>query len=147
VHEADGAVNRIDEVNRAAIGDVNPEAKAWLIANQTIRVLETFVSAHRRADDGDIFAMDLLRRYEREISEPMFVADSPMHSVQARERFRFVVGYLDARHAQGETVNSLGQRLQLRELFSRKLTSAHLGDVVVRVVRVVVVWTGCRLPA
>jgi hypothetical protein len=43
-------------------------------------------------------------------------------------------------------VNDLGQRIQRRELFSRKLTFVHLPDVVVRVVRVVVV-TGGRLPA
>ena len=148
VDEANGAANRIDEINRAAIGDVNAETNATLICNQPVAVLETFVSANRRADKGDIFSMDLLRGKERQIGEPVFAADFPMHSVQPRESLRLVVRHLDPRDAQRKPVNDLGERVQRRELFSRKLTLVHLPDVVVRVVRVVVlVWIGGRLPA
>ena len=92
--------------------------------------------------------MDLLRGKERQISEPVFATDFSMHSVQPRESLRLVVRHLDPRDAQRKPVNDLGKRVQRRELFSQKLTLAHLGDVVVRVVRVVVlVWIGGRLPA
>jgi hypothetical protein len=146
--QANGVANGIDEINRAAIGDVNAETNATLTCNQSVAVLETFVSANRGIDKGDIFSMNLLRGNERQISDPVFAADFPVHSVQPRERFRLIVRHLETRDAQRETVNDLGQRLQRRELFSRKLTLAHLPDVVVRVVRVVVlVGTGGRLPA
>ena len=71
-----------------------------------------------------------------------------MHPVEPREGFRLIVRHLDARHAQRESVDNLGQRLQWRELFSRALNLVHFGDVVVRVVRVVVlVGMGGLLPA
>jgi hypothetical protein len=146
MHETNRAANRINEKNRTAISNVNAEADAALTGNQSVAVLETFVSANCRIDQGDIFSMDLPRGHERQISEPVSAADFSMHCIQAREGFRLVVRELDARDTQRETMNDLGQRIQRRELFSRKLTFVHLPDVVVRVVRVVVV-TGGRLPA
>jgi len=53
---------------------------------------------------------------------------------------------LDSGHAKREAVNYAGQRIERREVFDRKRTAAHLLPVV-RVVRVVVVVTGGRMPA
>jgi hypothetical protein len=126
MHEANGAANWIYQEDCTAIGDVNAEANAALISDQSIAILETFASANLRIDEGDLFSMDLLGGDEGPISEPVFAANFPMHSVQPRESFRLVVRHLDPRDTQCETVNDPGQRLQRRELFSRELTLTHL---------------------
>ena len=82
--------------------------------------------------------MDLLGGNERHVSETMFAANFPMNAVKPRKRFRFVVRHLDAGYAQREAMNDARQNTQRWKLFSRKLTIAHLPEVVVRVVRVVV---------
>ena len=94
------------------------------------------------------FSMNLLRRNKRHSREAMFAPDLPMNSVEPRQGFRLVVGHLDARHPQREPMDHARQRTYSRELLSRKLTAAHLGEIVVRVVVVVDRMTaGCRLPA
>ena len=74
----------------------------------------------------------------------MFSPDLPMNAVQSRKSFRFIMRHLDTRDTQSETMNDLGQRTERRKLFSRKLTRAHLPEVV-RVVRLVS--TRVRVPA
>jgi hypothetical protein len=138
MHQANGAATRIGEKNRAAISDVDAQANAALIRDQSIVVLETFVSTDGCIDDTNLFSVDLLRGNERQLSETVFAADFPMHAVQPGERFRFVLRHLEAGHAQRESVNDARQCAQGLKLFSRKLTVAHLPEVVVRVVVVLV---------
>ena len=61
-----------------------------------------------------------------------------MHAIQPGQRVRFVVRHLKPRHPQGETVDEATDRANRRELFSSALRFAHLPEVVVRVVVVVV---------
>ncbi len=91
--------------------------------------------------------MHLLRSNERHPGKTMFAADFSMDAVQPRERFRFAVRHFEAGHPHREAVDNVRQPAQHRKMFSRKLTVAHLPEVVVRVVRVVRVVTGGRLPA
>ena len=151
VDESNGAANRIDQKCRATIGDVNAETNPALVGDQPVALLETFAFADLRINDTDLFSMNLPGRNERHAGQTMFVTDFPMDLIETRERFRLVVRHLDAGHAQGEPVNDALQCTQRRELFSQKLTLAHLPEGIVRVVRVVVVVVrlgmGGRFPA
>ena len=148
MHQANRAPNRIDQINRAAIGHVNAEAKAALIRDQAIAAVEAFVPRWGGPDHSDVISMHLLRGDERSGTEAGLGSDLAMDAVQAGERLRFVVRHLDPGHAQSEPMHDLGPRAERRKLFSRKLTFAHLLPVVVRVVVVrVLVSTGGRLPA
>lgn len=140
--------HRIDQINRATVRDVNAKAHAALICDQPVATLEACILRRRRFDNSDVISMHLLRGNERRVADSMLAPDFPMHAIQPGERLRFIVRHLDPRHAQGEPVRDLRQRAQRGKLFSRKLTFAHLLPVVFRVVvRVVVCWTGGRLPA
>jgi hypothetical protein len=105
MHQANGAANRIDEENGTAIGNVDAQANAVLIGDQSIAVLEAFVSPGGRLDNSDLVPVDLLRGDEWHISETTLAANFPVDAVQARERFRLVVRHLEVRHAQGESVH------------------------------------------
>ena len=146
MHQPNRAPDRIDQISRAAIGDVNAKANAALICDQPIATLEVFVS-HRVCDDSDVISMHLLRRDERRGGDAALGSDLAMHAIQPRECFRFVVRHFNPRHAQGETMHELRQRAERGKSFSRTLTFAHLLPVVVRVVVRVLVSTGGRLPA
>lgn len=76
----------------------------------------------------------------------MFFSDFAVISVQASERFRLIARNLDTRDTQSESVSDARQRVQRGKLFGQPLSRAHLPEVV-RVVRVLVVWTGCLSPA
>ena len=60
---------------------------------------ETFVFADRRIDNGNLLAVDLLGSDERHVRDAVFGPDFPMNPVEPRERLRFIVRHLDARHA------------------------------------------------
>ena len=134
MHQPDRAEALIDQINRAAIGNVNAEANAALICDQAIATFEAFVLRHCAVDKSDAISVNLLRGNKRSGAESMLSSNFPMNAIEARERFRLVERHLDARHPQGETVNDPGQRAQRWELFSRKLPLVHLPEVVVRVV-------------
>src|SRR6476646_9783881 len=97
--ETDRGPNRIDQVNRATVGNVNSQANSALIRNDSVAVGETLVRRKRRVNDGDLFPVDLLRGDKRFFSEAMLVTNLTMNFVQPRERLRFVVRHLNARHA------------------------------------------------
>jgi hypothetical protein len=146
--EADRAADRIDEKGCAAIGHVNTETNAALIRDQPIASIETFVARHGCIDHANFLSVDLLRGDERDRPKTMFMADRAVNSVQPRQSFRLVVRHLEAGDAEGEPVDDARQPAERRKLFSPRLSVAHFGDVVVRVVVVVVlVWIGGRLPA
>ena len=118
MHQPDRTEALIDQINRAAIGDVNTEANAALICDQAITTVETFVRRGRLTDNADTRTVHLLRGYEWRLAEPVFSSNFPMDAVQSSQRFHFVVRHLDAGNTQRETVNDAGERLKGRELFS-----------------------------
>ena len=148
MHQANRIAHRIDQINRAAIGDVDAKANAALICDEAIATFKTFVPGDAGIDNSNSISVNLLCGSKRHGGEPMPAEDLPMNAIQPRERFRLVVGHLDPGHAQGETMSDLRQSAERRKSFSRKLIFVHLLPVVVRVVRVVVlIWAGGRLPA
>ena len=145
--EADGRRFRIDNVNGAAVGHVNAKANTALICDQAITAVKTGPDGSGLIDHTDALAVHLLRGNERRLAESISFPNFPMNAVQASERLRLVVRHLDAGDTQGETVSQIGPRAERRELLSRELACVHLPEPVVRVVRVVVFWTGCLSPA
>ena len=138
MHQSDNKANGVDEIDGAAIRHIDSETNATLVCNQSIAGVETFVLTDRPIDHTDSRTVHLLSRQERCAAKSIFLPDFSMDAIERRERFRFVARHLDAGHTQRETVNDIRPRLERREFLSRKLTVAHLPEVVVRVVRVVV---------
>ena len=103
--ETDRGPNRIDQVNRATVGNVNAQANSALVRNGSVAVGETLVRGKRRVNDGDLFPVDLLRSDKRFFSQAMLVPNLAMNFVQPRERLGFVVRHPNSRNAQRETVN------------------------------------------
>src|SRR5213075_791749 len=93
-------VDRIDDENGAAIGNINAEANAGLICNQAITTLETFVHCDRLMDNANAVSVHLLRRNERRAAEPMCSSDFTVNAVQPSERLQFIVRHLNLRDAQ-----------------------------------------------
>ena len=147
--KSDGALLRIDKVERATIRDVNTETDAGLIGHEAIAILETFVLRDRRIDRCDLTAMNLLSGDERHRCDTMFAPDLAMNPIESCEHLHLIMRHLDARDTESKPVNKFRERTQRRKFLNRKLTLVHLPDVVVRVVRVVVVLAGIggRLPA
>ena len=106
MHQPNRSLHLIEEINRAAICDVNAKANARLIGDQAITTFKTFVPGHRRIDNGDVISMHLPRGHERRGRESMPAADFPMNTIEAGERFCFVMRHADARNPQGESVRN-----------------------------------------
>ena len=64
MHESDCRRFWIDDVNRAAVRNVNAEANAALICNDTIAAGKTFPRFNRSIHDRDLVAMNLLRGHK-----------------------------------------------------------------------------------
>ncbi len=122
--------HRIDQINRATICDVDPEANGPLIGDQSVTTVEAFVRRHVVVDYADTVSMHLLGSYERRLAESMRRAYFAVNAVEPREHLCLVVRYVKTGDTQCETMNDAVQRAERRELFSRKLTCVHLLEVV-----------------
>jgi hypothetical protein len=122
MNEADGVPHRINQVDRATIGDVDAQADARLVRDQAIAAVEATAGIGRLVYNSDVIAVDLFRRDEWRTSESLLGADLPMHPVEPTERFRFISKHVDTRDTPGERVHHAGQRGQSAESFSRKRT-------------------------
>lgn len=137
MHKPDRTEALIDQINRAAIGNVNAETDAALICDQPIATFEAFALRHRAIDNRDAISVDLPRGNERRRTESMLRPDFAMNTVQTRASLRLLVRHLETGDTQGEAVNDIGERTQRWEMFRRNLAGVHLPDGVARVVRVV----------
>lgn len=108
MHQPDRTEALIDQINRAAIGDINTEANVALICDQAIATLEAFVPGNCIIDNSNSITVHLLRRNERRGTESMLPSNFQMNAVQSRKRFRFIMRHLNARDTQSETMNDLG---------------------------------------
>jgi hypothetical protein len=96
----------VDQVNRAAISYVNPEADIALIGNQPIATFETVITGGNRIDPRDLVSMNLAHRNEFSITQAKNLPRLPMHLVEVFQDSRFVMRQLDSRHAPDEPVNT-----------------------------------------
>jgi len=130
--QADRLPNGIDQINRAAIGDVNTQANAGLVCDQAVTAVNAFIIRDWFIENADAIPMNLLRRYERRPAQSGANPYLTMNRIQPGQRLCLVVRNLHARETRRKTVNHFRPRRQRRELLSRKLTRLHL-LVVVRV--------------
>ncbi len=120
MHQPDSTPTSIDEINRAAIRDINPETNITLICDEAVAIFETAIAGERRIEHGDLVAMNLPRRSKRAFLQAKLAPGAAMHLVEVREDGRFVVRQLDAGHTSHETVRHI-ELLQRAKPLERKL--------------------------
>jgi hypothetical protein len=104
MHQADHRLFWIDKINGAAIGNVNAKRDLSQIRYDSIATGEFFVARHRKIDNRDLVAMDLLRSQERPIGHSNLASDLPMNTVEPAKRFSFIVRNVDAGNTFDERV-------------------------------------------
>src|SRR6478609_9171603 len=109
----------VDQVNRAAVSYVNPEADFALIGNQPIATFETAISGNR-IDSCDLVSVNLAHRNEFSITQAKNLARLPMHLVEVFQDNRFVMRQLNSRNTPYEPVVTTGT-FQRGKCFDRQL--------------------------
>src|SRR5205085_8067165 len=110
--EANHFPDGVSEINSATIGDINAEAKAGPIRDQTVAAFQTGALASLLVDNADPISVHLLRGNERRGTKPLFAPDFAVNTVQSRERLDFVARHFDTGNAQGEPVSKPGERTE-----------------------------------
>ena len=94
----------VDQVNRAAISYVNPEAEFALVGNQPIATFETVITGGNRIDPRDPVSMNLPHRNKFSITQAENLPRLPMHLVEIFQHSRFVMRQFDSRNAPYKSV-------------------------------------------
>src|SRR4029077_11829030 len=113
----------VDQINRAAVSHVNPEADFALIGNQPIATFETAISGRNRIDPRDLVSVNLAHRNEFLITPTKNLPPLPMHLVEVFQDKRFVMRQLNSRNTSDEPVVTTGT-FQRGKCFDRP---AHSG--------------------
>src|SRR5438132_10142246 len=111
---------RINNVNRAAVGDVNAEHDTTLITDDAIAAWKMFVLAAATAckiDNCDFISMNLLGREQRPVADADCIANSAMRRIQPLQHFDFIMRYIDAWNSLRKSVTTDSDRAQRRKLF------------------------------
>src|SRR6476660_5232367 len=96
----------VDQVNRAAVSYVNPEADIALIGNQPIAPFETAITGRNRIDSCDLVSVNLAHRNEFSITQAKSLPRLPMHLVEVFQDNRFIMRQLDSRNTPHESVKT-----------------------------------------
>jgi len=81
--ETDGWRIWIDNVNSAAVSDMNAERDTRLICNEAVAAGEMLILVNRSIDNCDLVAMNLFGGKQRPIADSNRVSDFPMHCVES----------------------------------------------------------------
>ena len=111
----------IDNVNRAAIGNVNAERDFFLVRNQSVATGEFFVARRPKIDHCDFVAVNLLRGQQRPIDYPNLAARFAMSGVESFQHFGFVVRNIDAGNSLDKGVAANLDCGEGRKKFNRSL--------------------------
>ena len=124
----------IDNVNRAAVGDMNSECDPGLSCNETIAPREMFVRLDRCIDNFNLVSVNLFGSEQRPTIHPDGAANFAMNCVQSPQRFGFVVRNINACDSLGEDVPGNSARIDRRKTLDWKLLhdSRHTGSEVSR---------------
>ncbi len=114
--EADSGPSLINEVNSAAIRDVDPETNIRLVCDQPVTPGKAFAALQWSIDNPDAVSMHLFRRHERTFPYRVGGAHLSMNFVQPSQRFGFISLHVDAGHTCGESMPNFPERAQRREL-------------------------------
>ena len=81
--ETDGWRIWIDNVNSAAVSDMNAERNSRLICNEAVAAGEMLILVNRSIDNCDLVAMNLFGGKQRPIADSNRVSNFPMHCVES----------------------------------------------------------------
>ena len=81
--ETDGWRIWIDNVNSAAVSDMNAERDTRLICNEAVAAGEMLILVNRSIDNCDLVAMNLFGGKQRPIADSNRVSNFPMHCVES----------------------------------------------------------------
>ena len=119
---------RIDNVNRAAVGDVNAQRDTRLIGDDAVAAGKMLVLAADTAaatlckiDNCDFISMNLLGREQRPIAHADCIANSAMRGIKPLQYFGFIMGNVDVGNSLRENVTTDLDRAQRRKLFERQI--------------------------
>jgi hypothetical protein len=121
VDESDRRRFWIDNVNRAAIGDVNPENNLLLVGDQPIASGEHVIGVNRMIDNRDFIAVDLLCSEQRPISDSDLATKLAMSRIQSPKGLGFVVRNINAWNARDKTVTNIWNRRERWKVFEPRL--------------------------
>ena len=83
MHQSDSRRFWIDNVNSAAVSDMNAERDTRLICNEAVAAGEMLILVNRSIDNCDLVAMNLFGGKQRPIADSNRVSDFPMHCVES----------------------------------------------------------------
>jgi hypothetical protein len=90
-----------------------------LIAEQTVAAGKAAVRAHGPIDHRQSMAVHLFCREEFVICQAKSGTHFSMHSIEPRQRFRFVVAHINASHPPDESMAKEIRRFQRGKSFNR----------------------------
>ncbi len=114
------AANRVHEINRTAVCDVDAQPDATLICDESITAREGFVALLRR-DHGNFPTVNLFSGDKGRVPSSNLRTDRAVHFIKPSQRLGFVLSDIDARDARGETVHDSFKLRQGRKLFGRQV--------------------------
>jgi hypothetical protein len=114
----------IDNVNRAAVGDVNAEHDTALIGDDAIAAREKFVIAADTAcsiDNCDFVSMNLLGGEYGPIADADCIPNFPVRCIEPLQRFDFIMRHVDAWNSLRKSVTTDSDRAKRGKLLERRL--------------------------
>ena len=119
MNETNGAAILVDQVNRAAISDVNAKADVVLVRDQPVASFEAAIGVDYRINDGDVITVNLPGRNKFPVSHPKRLPRLPMYLVEILQHSSFVVRHLNSRDTTDKSMTAAGG-LQCRKYFDRQ---------------------------
>lgn len=125
MNKAETTAHRIDQINGAAIGDVDSKANVRLIGDQPIAFAEAKIFVERMIGYGNSVSVNLFCGEKGKIIESKRSAHLRMHAIEPIERLGFVDRDVDAGNAmnKGMRANIAGERskaLERKPRFAQK---------------------------
>ena len=121
VHKTDHLLDRIDDVNRTAIGDIDAEGDIPLVCDETVAAAVTVIPVDGVIDHRHFRAVDLLRSDQGRSTQPECATHPAMNRIQAPQRFRLVARDHDSCNAAYEPVLTKGEFRERIEALDRQL--------------------------
>src|SRR6266567_9349210 len=121
MNQRSSALLSVDQINGAAVGDVNAQCDTALIGDNAVAAGEFPISFHDCVDACDFITVNLLGGEQRPIADSNCVANFEMGRFQSLQCFRFIMRNMDARNSSRENVATHCEHIQRRKLLERKL--------------------------
>ena len=123
MHEADSRSLGIDDVNGAAVGNVNAQGDAALIRYDAVTAgkFAAYRAAAPSIENCDLVSVDLFGGEERPIANTDCLPNFAMRGIEPLQRFGFSMQNIDAGNSLREYMATDSNRAQRGKLLERKL--------------------------